>query len=72
MTEIGATDQRADVQISLVISAAWFAILLSAFWGVWPPDLSALYYAGQFWSEGRFDQLYLAQTDAADFAVPPA
>jgi len=58
MTNLSRLEDRADLQISIVLLASWVAILVSANWGNWPPDLSALYMAGHFWSTGQYDLIY--------------
>jgi len=60
MTNLSRLEDRADLQISIVLLASWAAITLSVNWGNWPPDLSALYMAGHFWNTGQYDLIYAA------------
>ena len=60
MTDLTRLEDRADLQISIVLLASWAAISLSVNWGNWPPDLSALFMAGHFWAEGRPELIYAA------------
>ncbi len=60
MTNLSRLEDRADLQISIVLLASWAAITLSVNWGNWPPDLSAFYMAGHFWGTGQYDLIYAA------------
>ena len=60
MANLSRLEDRADLQISLVLMASWAAITITANWGNWPPDLSALFLAGHFWSSGQYDLVYAA------------
>ena len=60
MTKLARLEDRADLQISIVLLASWAAITIAAKWGNWPPDLSALFMAGHFWSMEDFGQVYAA------------
>jgi len=60
MANLSRLEDRADLQISIVLLASWAAIAISSNWGHWPPDLSALFLAGHFWAAGQYDLVYAA------------
>lgn len=60
MANLSRLEDRADLQISLVLLASWVAITITSNWGNWPPDLSALFMAGHFWSTGQESLIYAA------------
>lgn len=53
-------DARADFRISVLIVSGWLSLTLMVFWNSWPPDLSALYFAGHFFAIGNMDGVYAA------------
>ncbi len=63
------TPQR-DLILTLAVLgiAAWMAYL--SFTPIWPPDLSAIYFAAWFYADGQLDQVYAAPEHF--FSVPEA
>ncbi len=53
---------RADVLVAVLIAVLWFCLTLPSFWNTWPPDLSAMYFAGHFYNTGNLDGVYAAPT----------
>ena len=49
---------RMDKILGIVILGGFAALMLFRFWGRWPIDLSALYFAAYFFDEGAYDLIY--------------
>ncbi len=60
MANLNRLEDRADLQISIVLLASWAAISVSSNWGNWPPDLSALFMAGHLWANDMSNLIYAA------------
>lgn len=49
---------KADNTRVLALSLLVFLFTVTSYWNVWPWDMSALYFAASFYSEGQFDQVF--------------
>lgn len=51
------TDRKGKV-LSIVILGVFVAVTLHSYWGNWPVDLSAVYFAAYFFDAGAYDLVY--------------
>jgi len=49
---------RMDKVLGIVILGGFAVLMLHSYWGRWPIDLSALYFAAYFFDEGAYDLVY--------------
>lgn len=62
--------RQTDYLVGALIWAALGAYFMRAYWGGWPLDLTALYFAGHFFQTGAFSEVYGAQ-DVFIWSAPP-
>ena len=60
MAGLSRLEDRADLQITIILLVSWAAITIAGYWDEWPPDLAGLYLAGHSYANGNFDLVYAA------------
>ena len=72
MTIRTTMDQRASWVLAIATAAIWAAVVLWRLWDHWPPDMSALYFAGHFFGTGQMEQVYASPPEFFGEGEPPA